>query len=354
MKPPVVAALLASSAFLLTTPVHAQGIYWAWAFEPSVPIGPVRNAVSNASPAGASFGVRYLFEKSWSLGIGGHWAEFAQNYPRTTYPIENGAITGAAYRRVWTTSLLADARREPLAKPGRLPAGRGTSAARTIRRPLLGPDVLGARMAAGVGQAGRRRGGARVYREPRGGPPLRFRSRLVRARSKCHAIGHHRGPLHLQHGRISGREQHGLRRAHAGNVGLLSRILVSASAAGALSNERCQREREASVRPIAVESLPVDEERRRAVHSAAHARPEVAAHFLQVGATFDVGDEAVDVETEIFGVSEGLWSYPAPDFLGIPFWSATMWISVGLLGRRFLIPATEWLAERMAGQRAYR
>src|SRR5204863_8970582 len=57
---------------------------------------------------------------------------------------------------------------------------------------------------------------------------------------------------------------------------------------------------------------------------------------------------------EIFGVSEGLWSYPAPDFLGMPFWSATMWISVGLLGRRFLIPATEWLAEGMAGQRAYR
>ncbi len=53
--------------------------------------------------------MQYLFEKSWSLGIGGHWAEFAQNYPRTTYPIENGALTGAAYRRVWTTSLLAEA-----------------------------------------------------------------------------------------------------------------------------------------------------------------------------------------------------------------------------------------------------
>jgi hypothetical protein len=55
---------------------------------------------------------------------------------------------------------------------------------------------------------------------------------------------------------------------------------------------------------------------------------------------------------ELFGVSTGLWSYPAPDFLGIPYWFATMWISVGLLGRRFLVPATEWLAERMAGQRA--
>ncbi|MCB9772680.1 MAG: DUF2878 family protein [Candidatus Omnitrophica bacterium] len=41
---------------------------------------------------------------------------------------------------------------------------------------------------------------------------------------------------------------------------------------------------------------------------------------------------------EIFGVQTGLWTYPKPDMLGIPFWFATMWCSVGLLGRRFLIP----------------
>jgi hypothetical protein len=47
---------------------------------------------------------------------------------------------------------------------------------------------------------------------------------------------------------------------------------------------------------------------------------------------------------ELFGVSTHLWSYPAPDFLGIPYWFATMWMSAGLLGHRFLIPASEWLA----------
>lgn len=46
---------------------------------------------------------------------------------------------------------------------------------------------------------------------------------------------------------------------------------------------------------------------------------------------------------ELFGVSSGLWAYPEPDFLGIPYWFATMWISVGLLGRRFLIPLAEWI-----------
>jgi len=50
---------------------------------------------------------------------------------------------------------------------------------------------------------------------------------------------------------------------------------------------------------------------------------------------------------EIFGTLTGLWSYPDPDFLGIPYWFGTMWISVGLLGRRFLIPFTEWLAGKL-------
>lgn len=55
---------------------------------------------------------------------------------------------------------------------------------------------------------------------------------------------------------------------------------------------------------------------------------------------------------EIFGVSTGLWSYPTPDFLGIPFWFATMWVSVGILGRRFLVPLAEWIADPVNFPRA--
>jgi len=51
---------------------------------------------------------------------------------------------------------------------------------------------------------------------------------------------------------------------------------------------------------------------------------------------------------EIAGVFSGLWKYPEPDFLGIPYWFATMWISVGLLGRRFLIPLAEWIGSRFS------
>lgn len=50
---------------------------------------------------------------------------------------------------------------------------------------------------------------------------------------------------------------------------------------------------------------------------------------------------------EVFGVSTGLWKYPEPDFIGIPYWFATMWISVGLLGRRFLIPLAELIRRKL-------
>ena len=59
---------------------------------------------------------------------------------------------------------------------------------------------------------------------------------------------------------------------------------------------------------------------------------------------------ALGVIVELFGVWTGLWWYPAPDVLGIPYWFATMWLSVGLLGRRFAIPAAERLAALAVGR----
>lgn len=44
------------------------------------------------------------------------------------------------------------------------------------------------------------------------------------------------------------------------------------------------------------------------------------------------------------GVRQGLWFYPATDWIGLPYWFATMWLSVGLLQRRFVLPVAAWLA----------
>lgn len=50
---------------------------------------------------------------------------------------------------------------------------------------------------------------------------------------------------------------------------------------------------------------------------------------------------------EVFGVFSGNWTYPDPDILGIPYWFITMWVSVGLLARRFLIPLSEWVGKKI-------
>ncbi len=49
---------------------------------------------------------------------------------------------------------------------------------------------------------------------------------------------------------------------------------------------------------------------------------------------------------EYFGVSQGFWSYPKSDMLGMPYWFATMWFSIGILGRRFVQPLAQWLARQ--------
>ncbi|SMC21004.1 hypothetical protein SAMN02746041_01084 [Desulfacinum hydrothermale DSM 13146] len=53
---------------------------------------------------------------------------------------------------------------------------------------------------------------------------------------------------------------------------------------------------------------------------------------------------------ELFGVFTGRWWYPQPVILGLPLWFATMWLSVGILTRRFLIPVS-WLAVQHFGSK---
>jgi hypothetical protein len=48
---------------------------------------------------------------------------------------------------------------------------------------------------------------------------------------------------------------------------------------------------------------------------------------------------------EWVGITHGLWSYPGAGAAHLPFWSGLMWLSVGLLGRRFVVPAAEWLTQ---------
>ena len=109
MKRSTAVAMLAFAASSFAASARAEGFYWTLTYEPSVPIGSLRNASPYVSPSGASLGARYLFTDHWSLGVGGHWNQFAHNYSVATYPIDAGAVTGAVYRRIWVGFLLAEA-----------------------------------------------------------------------------------------------------------------------------------------------------------------------------------------------------------------------------------------------------
>ncbi|HDQ41153.1 MAG TPA: hypothetical protein ENN39_09035 [Desulfonatronum sp.] len=63
---------------------------------------------------------------------------------------------------------------------------------------------------------------------------------------------------------------------------------------------------------------------------------------------------AMGFVVELFGVSTGQWHYPNPDILGIPYWFAPMWISVGILGRRLLFPLVRFIDQRLPVQGSQR
>lgn len=50
---------------------------------------------------------------------------------------------------------------------------------------------------------------------------------------------------------------------------------------------------------------------------------------------------------EQFGIQTGLWHYPISDLMGMPFWFAPMWLSVGLLGRHLLMPLSRLITGRL-------
>lgn len=61
---------------------------------------------------------------------------------------------------------------------------------------------------------------------------------------------------------------------------------------------------------------------------------------------------ALGLLVEWAGVTQGLWFYPGLEPAAIPFWSGPMWLSVGLLGRRLVVPLAEWLVQQAGGRDA--
>lgn len=100
--------LFLSLGFLAALPAAGQAQPFVMAsaqYKMSVPLGSLRNFSDEPSFAGMRLDWQYfLIENRLSVGLGLSWSSYRQDWPRATYPIDNGAITSSIERamRFWT------------------------------------------------------------------------------------------------------------------------------------------------------------------------------------------------------------------------------------------------------------
>lgn len=70
----------------------------------NVPVGSVRSFAANTSFLGFEAQFRYWLSPNLSLGASGEWATFVDEQPRTTYEIDNVAVTATSYNHIQTSS----------------------------------------------------------------------------------------------------------------------------------------------------------------------------------------------------------------------------------------------------------
>jgi opacity protein-like surface antigen len=73
------------------------------------PVGSVHDFTNSVSGLGFEFLVRYFALPELSIGLSADFQTFIATRPRTTYPIDNGAVTATAYNSVQNTAVRAAA-----------------------------------------------------------------------------------------------------------------------------------------------------------------------------------------------------------------------------------------------------
>jgi hypothetical protein len=84
---------------------HRQGDvsgFMGWAF--NVPFGSVRDFTAVVSPLGFEIQFNGWVLDNLSLGVSGEWATYVDNRARTTFSVEDSAITATAYNYMQTTA----------------------------------------------------------------------------------------------------------------------------------------------------------------------------------------------------------------------------------------------------------
>ena len=87
------------------SPVSAKGDTASFlAYDFGVPLGSVRDFSANVSPVGVELQFRGWVMDQLSLGLSVGWSSFVDERSRSTFTVENAAITASAYNRMQMTN----------------------------------------------------------------------------------------------------------------------------------------------------------------------------------------------------------------------------------------------------------
>jgi hypothetical protein len=101
--------LAASMVMVARRTASADGAYWSFKYQPSVPIGSVRSFVPKASLVGFDLDGRYWFARNVSIGLDATYTRLYDTLDHGTYPIDDGAVTATIYRHVDLVGLVPEA-----------------------------------------------------------------------------------------------------------------------------------------------------------------------------------------------------------------------------------------------------
>jgi hypothetical protein len=91
------------------------------AWDIALPVGSVHDFIADTSVAGFEISLRYFVIPKLSIGVSTDWQSFSEDRPRTTFQIENGALTATAYNSIWGGTLRGLAHFYPLDRGPVLP-----------------------------------------------------------------------------------------------------------------------------------------------------------------------------------------------------------------------------------------
>lgn len=74
-----------------------------WNF--NMPLGSMRDFTENISPVGFEMQLRYWATRRLSFGLSGEWDSYADERPRSSYQLDNGALTATAYNHLFSAIL---------------------------------------------------------------------------------------------------------------------------------------------------------------------------------------------------------------------------------------------------------